>query len=233
MNDETPTPSRRRGRPPKVSFVTEPNTLSSEESILAPPQEPVSQVVMAAPADPAQHESPPQEATAVPSSSPTVEPPLPIVKADDVDLRENPAMAAKHSFGTISGSDSKVRGASDSYLPVEAGTPGLANPALPEQFGGTTSNVEPVLASARQTVSPPVQVGDVVQINSTRNKHLGTLFIVGDIKNHRVHGYQIGVGSKLEYFTVTEDECIVVGPMSRGQIRARKGCSSKWAAENR
>lgn len=230
MNEETPTPSRRRGRPPK------------NLTILAPPQEPVNLVSSSEVAQPVsvQPESPPHEATAVPSPLPTLEPPLDPVKADDVDLRENPEMAAKHSFGTISGSDSKVRGASDSYLPVEAGTPGLANPALPEQFIGSVgpeppmvqAEVQPALAPV-QTNWTPVQVGDVVQINSSRSKHIGTLFIVGDIKHHRVHGYQIGVGGKLEYFTVNEDECIVVGSMTRGQIRARSGCSAKWKADNR
>lgn len=274
MNEETPTPSRRRGRPPKVILAP----ISEPEPILAPPQEPVSHVALAAQAVSVQPESRPQEA--VPSPLPKLEPPLEPVKADDVDLRENPDMAARH---TISGSDSKVRGASDSYLPVEAGKAIPPNPALPEQSNGATgtsveaggqrqhfsgpsilptgaspvesqvqtsiptqrptpermpdsSPAESILAAPVQFQQPswtPVQLGDVVQINSHRNKHLGALFIVGDIKHHRVHGYQIGTGGKLEYFTVNEDECIVVGSMTRGQIRARKGCSPKWVADNR
>jgi hypothetical protein len=265
MNE--PAPSRRRGRPPKNQVIT----ISSIPS-LAPPQEPAVFIPDALSVAPV----PSPQASAVPS-------PLPAVIADDVDLRENPVMAARHSLASdtdvrggrgatnpiagetpalasLSGSDSKVRGASDGYLPVEAGTAIQPNPALPEQYGGTTSNVEPAPTGA---VSPPiqalpdkeripletstetapaapvsiswtpVQVGDVVQVSSSRSKHYGTLFIIGDIKNHRVHGYQIGANGKLEYFTVNEDECVLVGSMSRGQVRARKSCSSKWQAEQR
>lgn len=227
MNEETPPPSRRRGRPPKVILAP----IGEPEPILAPPQELV-----------ASYPDAPSVAS-VPTQAPTVpfplEPPLPPVKADDVDLRETPSMAARHS---ISGSDSKVRGASDGYLPVEAGTPGLANPALPEQFIGSVGPEPPIVqAEVKPAPAPvrtswtPVQVSDVVQISSSRSKHLGTLFIVGDIRHHRVHGYQIGLGGKLEYFTVNEDECVHVGAMviGSGQIRARNGCSAKWKAESR
>lgn len=287
MNDETPTPSRRRGRPPKV--ITIPNVLITpsvavtDASILAPPQEPElhTQAISVAP---------------VPIQAPTVPSPLPAVVADDVDLRETPAMAARHSMGSdpdvrgvsedkltiaagenpalpsISGSDSKVRGVSDGYLPVDAGKV-AAYPALPEQFVPIAQNIErshpkrqvagespagdatsqalpeqeripepgPTLvpltevapAAPVQTNWTPVQVGDVVQINSNRSKHYGALFIIGDIRNHRVHGYQIGLGGKLEYFTVNEDECILVGPSTKGQVRSMSGCSAKWKAENR
>ena len=34
----------------------------------------------------------------------------------------------------------------------------------------------------------PIQVEDVVQIVNNENKNFGVLFIVGDIKAHKVHG---------------------------------------------
>lgn len=217
-------PSRRRGRPPKNQVIT--------ISTLAPSQESATL-----------HSQDVPSVTPGPSTQPPTVPsplqPLEPVLADDVDLRETPAMAAKHSMDAeqLSGSDSKVRGASDGYLPVEAGPVLHPNPALPETFNvPTTSNVEPAPSRAVGTPSSnwtPVQVGDVVQVNSHKNKLMGTLFIVGDIKHHKVHGYQIRDGGKLEYFTVNEDECILVGSMSRGQIRSRSGCSAKWKAEQR
>lgn len=231
--DETHTPSRRRGRPPKVILAP----IGEPEPILAPPQEPV-----------ASYPDAPYVAS-VPTQAPTVpfplEPPLPPVKADDVDLRENPAMAARHTES--SGSDSKVRGASEGLPPLEVGTAFHHNQTLPEQSQALLSSPLPQperipdLLPAEAPAAPvhinwtPVQVGDVVQINSSRSKHLGTLFIVGDIRHHRVHGYQIGLGGKLEYFTVNEDECVHVGAMvpGSGQIRARNGCSAKWKAESR
>lgn len=217
--NETPTPSRRRGRPPK------------DLTILAPPQESGSRT---------------QDVLSVTpelTQAPTVPSPLPAVVADDVDLRETPAMAARHSE-QLSGSDSKVRGVGDGYLPIDAGKV-AAYPALPEQSQALTEQeripepappvplTEAAPAAPVQTNWTPVQVGDVVQINSPRTKHYGTLFIIGDIRNHRVHGYQIGLGGKLEYFTVNEDECILVGPSTKGQVRSMSGCSAKWKAEQR
>lgn len=236
FSDTTPhIPSRRRGRPPKIQPLSEIAEIAAESAanfkanILAPPQEP------------GLHTQAVLSVQPVPIQAPTVPSPLP---TDEVDLRENPVMAAKHSIDS-SGSDSKVRGASDSYLPVEAGTPGLANPALPEQFHGETGTsvkadeqrnfhrlINPQGACPVEP-SPswvPIQSNDVVQINNPQNRLYGALFTVADIKNRRVHGYQLMAGGKHEYITANEDECYRVG---QSKVRSRNGCSSKWNAENR
>lgn len=216
MNPE-PTPSRRRGRPPKIELTT----IGEQEPFLAPPKEPAVFI--------------PDASSVAPVSSPqapTVPSPLPAVTADDVDLRENPVMAEQHAEHH-SGSDSKVRGASGGYLPPEAGLAIQPNPVLPEHSPAPVSPPPPVVpppavVSGNDWV--PIQSNDVVQVNNKENKFYGTLFTVADIRGQRVHGYQLGAGGKHEYITVNEDECWKVGP---SKVRSRNGCSSKWNAENK
>lgn len=222
MNEETPTPSRRRGRPPKVVLAP----IGEPESTLAPPQELESIVVP----------------SVTPTPAPTVPSPLGIDN-HDVDLREHPVMAAKHVES--SGSDSKVRGASEVIPPLEAGK--HTNPALPEQFQVQTGIPPQRPTQPERTPAPPhaeaipaapvssptwvpIQVNDVVQVNNPQNRLYGKLFTVSDIRNQRAHGYQLLAGGKHDYVTVNEDECWRIGP---SKVRSRHGCSAKWLSENR
>lgn len=175
-------PSRRRGRPPKISEPLQ-TSGTTEQAI----------------------QSDPQIATA---------PPIP--PDDSVDLRERGPQP--------SGSDSTVHGASDSYLPVEAGPVLQPNPVLPEHLPSP-----PATPPAEQGWVP-ILSNDVVQIINNENKLFGTLFTVGDVRSRKVHGYQIMPGGKIEYITANEDECFRIGT---SKIRSRNSCSNKWMAENR
>lgn len=200
MNETTPTPSRRRGRPPKIKLPAP--TIST----LAPPQGPAEQVeptsVSAAP-DPVVPTVPiPLPQTPLPA-------PLPPITADDVDLREHPRVIQSQA------------------LPAIHPSPTIPEPtvlALPEKMDVSPPAV-PVLSTWA-----PITPNDVVQINNPQNKLFGSLFIVGDIKSNRVHGYQLLAGGKHEYITVNEDECFPIGP---SKVRSRNGCSAKWIADNR
>jgi hypothetical protein len=216
MND-TPeqAPSRRRGRPPKLA-INIPATASGpaitipDLDHLAPPQDPVSVQVSTLLPDPPSQPGP----------------------SDEIDLREKPELRS-----ILPGSDSQVRGASEVLPPLEAGTVPIPSPALPGpvQLNAPPVSIGPAVATGTEstvggTSYSPVLGGDVVQVNNPQNKLYGTLFTVGDVQNHKVHGYQLSAGGKHEYFTVDEQECFRIGP---SKVRSRNGCSVKWNAENR
>lgn len=74
-------------------------------------------------------------------------------------------------------------------------------------------------------------MNDVVQVINNESKYFGMLFIVGDIRQHLVHGYYLLINGLHEYITVNSDEIVLVGKKAPNQIRSRKSCSPKWGTE--
>jgi hypothetical protein len=110
---------------------------------------------------------------------------------------------------------------------VQAAEPDASIASVPEQ----PKQEDPVAQFQREWT--PVQIDDVVQIANNENKMLGLLFIVSDIRNHKIHGYYLLPNGKHEYVTVGEDEVLHVGPKTKGHIRSRNPCSPKWLTENK
>ena len=76
----------------------------------------------------------------------------------------------------------------------------------------------------------PVMSNDIVQVTNNESKYYGTLFIVGDVRNRKVHGYHLLELGKHSYFTVGEDEVIKVGV---SKVRSRKSCNDRWQQDYR
>jgi hypothetical protein len=162
-------------------------------------------------APPQDHDVPTRQAVEPVHSQhgPTV--PFPIVKdseIDPVDLRERDRVQAETN---------QIK--QFNAPPVSIG-PAVAT-GTESTVGGTNEF---------QKAWVPVRANDVVQVSNNENKLYGTLFTVGDIRNHRVHGYQIMSSGKHEYVTVNEDECFRIGP---SKVRSKNACSPKWINENR
>jgi hypothetical protein len=71
---------------------------------------------------------------------------------------------------------------------------------------------------------------DIVQVTNNESKHYGTLFIVGDVRNRKVHGYSLLELGKHSYFTVGEDEVTKVGV---SKVRSRKSVNERWQQDYR
>lgn len=67
-----------------------------------------------------------------------------------------------------------------------------------------------------------------MQVINKDNKHFAMSFIVGDIRNNRVHGFYFHNRSR-EYITVNVDEVARIGP---SKVRSKEPCSHKWLADH-
>lgn len=67
-----------------------------------------------------------------------------------------------------------------------------------------------------------------MQVASENSMHNGMLFIIGDIRGGRAHGFYMN-NRKREYITVNTDEIVRIG---RTKISSREPCSPKWLSDN-
>ena len=76
----------------------------------------------------------------------------------------------------------------------------------------------------------PFHLDDVVQVIDQGSRHYGQLFIIGDVKNGKAHGFYIAEGGKKEFITVPEGSVFYIG---RPKVRAKVATSPKWISDHR
>lgn len=96
-----------------------------------------------------------------------------------------------------------------------------ASPApVPEQQGPTP--VAPI--------KPSLNKWDLAQVTKADSPSFGIVFVVGEIKNGKVHGYYLTQGPTKVFVTVNAAECEYVGslPEGIGLVRSKTPCSEQW-----
>jgi len=69
-----------------------------------------------------------------------------------------------------------------------------------------------------------ISENDVVQVAEPGSRHYGQMFIVGGLRDGKVHGHYI-ISGRVEYITIPEPECERIGP---SKVRSRRACSPRW-----
>lgn len=111
-------------------------------------------------------------------------------------------------------------------LSALAGGSPLAANELPSPSLVTEQPEKPPVTPIKQ----PLQPWDVAQVNKQESPHFGVIFVVGDVKAGKVHGYYLSQGANKLFVTAKTSECEYVGslPEGIGLVRSRTPCSEQW-----
>jgi hypothetical protein len=60
------------------------------------------------------------------------------------------------------------------------------------------------------------------------HRYVGTLFVVGDVADGKVHGFHM-VSCKKEFITVPGANCAKIG---ESKVRSRQSCSFRWMSQH-
>lgn len=109
-----------------------------------------------------------------------------------------------------------------------------ATDPLPVQSGGFIEDVivHPVIDYTR---AGQLTVSDIVQVVNPNSLNYGVVFIVGDIKGTKVHGFYLQPGAKKEFLTVditdiTNDKGLAI--YGEARVKSRQPVSQQWKDEH-
>lgn len=112
-----------------------------------------------------------------------------------------------------------------------------APPSIPQEQPPAPDSL-PSIEDAHQQRGQPEQptggvgifINAVVQVFNPTSPYYGVLFIIGDIKGGKVHGFHMLAGGRKEYVTVGTEECFPIGV---SKSRSKEPCSPQWKLEHK
>lgn len=99
--------------------------------------------------------------------------------------------------------------------------------------------IEPELPSIEDAQPPKTEpetgqigvfVQAVVQVSNPASQYYGILFIVGDVRAGKAHGFHMLAGGKKEFVTVGIEECFPIGV---SKVRSKDPTSPQWKQEHK
>jgi hypothetical protein len=103
-------------------------------------------------------------------------------------------------------------------------------PITEQELPSIEDAIRPPLPDEPKPPALGIFVHAVVQVFNPSSPFYGVLFIIGDVKDGRVHGFHMLAGGKKEYVTVGTEECFPIGV---SKARSKAPCSPQWMEEHK